>query len=309
MSDPSLLTPPPKPWIAGLLALVSGPLGMLYVRRPRLAGAYVLAGLAAGLAQLFLLRHLPVLSWLPFAIAIGCSAHAVALSKDVPALTRRPWYSRWYSLTGILVAFLCVVVVVRVFAFEFFHFPTESMQPAIPAGAHLVVKKWGYGHYSAFGVRLAQGTITSPLNRGDMIVFQYPEDPTINYAKRLVGLPGDEVRYVDHVLAINGVAMPVSRVGTYRDEKAYAVVGEYEETLDGQTYHVLFDPRSPSVFRVRRGFPHQDACKWSMDGMTCVVPEGHYFVLGDYRDNSSDSRVWGFVPADHIVGKVAYVTP
>jgi signal peptidase I len=309
VSDPSSLPTPPKPWIAGLLGFVCVPLGMLYVRRPRLAGAYLLVGLVVGLVQMLFLRHLPVLSVLPLAVAIGCSMHAVALSKDAPALTRRPWYSRWYGLTGIFAAFFGVIVLARAFVIEPFRFPSGSMLPTIPEGAHLLVRKWGYGHYDAFGLTLADGTISAPLQRGDMIVFEYPQERDIDYGKRLVGLPGDEVSYVDHVLSINGVDAPVAPVGTYQDRRRLSVVGEYEETLDGQSYHVLFEPTMPSAFPVRRPFPHQEACKPVKGGLTCVVPAGQYFVLGDNRDNSSDSRVWGFVPADHVVGKVVFVTP
>lgn len=282
---------------------------MLYVRRPGLAGAYFLAQLGAGILQFMLLRHAPMLSYVSLAIAIGGCMHAIALARNASATTRRPWYSRWYGLTGVFVGTLVVVGLVRAFTFEPFRFPSASMLPTIPEGAHLLVRKWGYGHYDAFGLTLADGTVSAPLRRGDMIVFEYPQQRDTDYTKRLVGLPGDEVSYVDHVLSVNGVATPVVPVGTYQDPRWRSAVGEYEETLEGQSYHVLFEPTMPSVPPVRRPFPHNPACERIEGGLTCVVPEGHYFVMGDNRDNSSDSRVWGFVPADHVIGRVVYVTP
>ncbi len=309
MSEQATLSGAPKPWIAGLLGIFFIPIGMLYVRQPRLAAAYLLAGLVSGFVQVMYLRYASILSLLPLAIAIACGMHAIALAREMPAMTSRPWYSQWYGLTGVFAVFLVVVILVRAFAFEMFHFPSASMLPTIPQGAHLVARKWGYGHYSAFGLTLARGPISAPLQRGDMIVFEYPQNRSVDYAKRLVGLPGDEVSYVDHVLSINGDAMPTSEIGTYQNKKKMYVVGEFEETLDGLSYRVLLDPAMPGAVRAQRAFSHQDACRYVAKGITCVVPDGNYFVLGDNRDNSSDSRVWGFVPADHIVGKVVFVTP
>ena len=143
--------------------------------------------------------------------------------------------------------------------------------------------------------------------RGEVMVFRYPENPSLDYIKRVVGLPGDRVSYINKQLSINGQAVPMTPVS----DRPYADAGlnitpakEYREDLDGHTHAVLINPEMPTVqLSTVRQFPHREDCEYNEQGFVCTVPQGHYFMMGDNRDSSSDSRYWGFVPERNIVGR------
>lgn len=192
----------------------------------------------------------------------------------------------------------------RIFAYEPFRIPSTSMEPSIPLGSNVIVKKWGYGHYGAFGLPLFHGAITEPIRRGDVLVFDYPLDPSQQYIKRVVGLPGDTVSYRHHILAING--HPAQRAPAGMSRTGQTPMRVFNETLDGQTYRIGFtEDDDYFASEAVREFVFRDACTFDSSGVTCVVPSANYYVVGDNRDQSSDSRFWGFVPAANIIGKVA----
>lgn len=180
-----------------------------------------------------------------------------------------------------------IVLVFRSFVAEPFTIPSESMLPTLRVGDYILVNKFHYG------LRLPViGTKIKNLNqpeRGDIMVFKYPGNTKINYIKRVVGLPGDEISYENKRLTINGEKI-VEELTSEGDQISYSQVRVYEEVL-GEAKHLIQKRLGIKRFR--------EAKSW-------VVPEGHYFVMGDNRDNSNDSRFWGTVPDELVVGK-AYV--
>lgn len=197
---------------------------------------------------------------------------------------------------------LAVVLILRSFLVEPFQIPSGSMKPTLEVGDFILVNKFAYG------IRLpVLETKIIPVGdpqRGDVMVFRYPNDPRINYIKRVVGLPGDRVGYADKHLYINGQPVERERVAERRDDEvpaghplqAVAKVDIYQEQLGDTAYQARYKALSQTP----------PAREW-------LVPEGHYFMVGDNRDNSNDSRywsapgmspeLWGMVPDNHIVGK------
>ena len=180
-----------------------------------------------------------------------------------------------------LAAVLGIVLLLRTFIFEPFQIPSKSMVPTLRVGDFILVSKSAYGLRLPV-VRYKIFDLGSP-ERGDVVVF-FPPHEERYFIKRLVGLPGDEVRVVAGVVYINGEKMPQMAIDDTPDDDRSVIM---REQLKG-TSHQIQKRLSPT--RLSLNF-------------TAVVPEGHYFMMGDNRDNSSDSRVWGPVPVDRIVGK------
>ena len=187
-----------------------------------------------------------------------------------------------------------VVLILRSFLLEPFRIPSGSMMPTLLVGDFILVNKFSYG------IRLPvlnQKVIDlgSP-QRGDPVVFKYPKNPSVDYIKRVVGLPGDTVYYQNKTVYINGEAMPQTPVGPYTGIGSGArMTGTIKsiENLDGVEHAILVHPRAPDFAM---------GCQQLMYG-PITIPEGHYFVMGDNRDNSNDSRCWGLVPDENLVGK------
>ena len=197
---------------------------------------------------------------------------------------------------SVIIQALLLALVIRTLLFQPFSIPSGSMRPTLLEGDYLFVTKWAYGYsrYSLpFGPDLFSGRIwgTEP-KRGDVVVFKFPPDPSVDYIKRVVGLPGDKIQVKNGQLFINGTAVPREKVGQIDNPDITEVdrpVDIYRETLpNGVTYDTL-DLTSNSIGDNTREFD---------------VPPGHYFMMGDNRDNSSDSRFTvGFVPAENLVGR------
>lgn len=298
----------PKKWIAVLLGIFAAPIGMMYVAQVRWAAIYLVTALAIGVAGLFYLQNELMADVVRIAFAFICATHAYHLAARYPDDKPRPVYSRWYGLLGMAFGLFSAAFVVRAFIVEPFRFPSGSMLPTIPLQSHLIVQKWGYGNYGTYGINLVRSSISATLNRGDIIVFELPSDISISYAKRLIGLPGDRIEYRDKHLIINGQPVRAELAGMYEyathDQRP--IKGDtYTETLDAGTHTILIQSDLPTVRSNHVAtFPHRDQCHYDESGFTCNVPEGHYLMLGDNRDNSNDSRYWGFVPSNRIVGKV-----
>lgn len=211
---------------------------------------------------------------------------------------------------------ILVVFVLRTFIGEPFQIPSSSMRPGLVVGDFILVNKFAYGIRTPIinNVLIPVGSV----ERGNVVVFNYPEDTSINYIKRAVGLPGDLVEYKDKVLSVNGKVVEDHSVGEQsytentRQYGSLTVHAEaFKETLGSHQFEVLKIPEQPSFLPqgVRPEFAHRQNCEYAQDGswFRCVVPEGHYFMMGDNRDNSEDSRYWGFVSDKLIVGKAFFI--
>lgn len=299
----------PNKWAAALLGLVLPPVGLMYVARLKWAGFCLLAGLALGAADVLYLRNAMVGMAFQSVLAIVCSVCAYRFARSYPDDRPRPMYSRWWGLLAAIAGAVVLAFGVRSFLFEPFRFPSGSMLPTIPPKAVLIVQKWGYGNHGTYGVHLLRTPMSAPLERGDVIVFEFPPNRSFAYAKRLIGLPGDKVEYKGKKLSINGVPVDQRPTTVPVDLQMGSRESAFVETLNGVEYTILVDRNFRSPADEPAAHPFQDRCQHDAEGLTCLVPEGHYFTLGDQRDNSLDSRQWGFVPASHIIGKVVFIAP
>jgi len=217
-------------------------------------------------------------------------------------LLMQPWWLDW---TAGLFPVILAVFVLRSFLFEPFKIPSGSMIPTLLVGDLILVNKFAYGvRLPVINTKLTDGT---PPRRGDVMVFRYPPKPSLDYIKRVVGVPGDEIAYLDKKLTVNG--QPVSKTGVadFFDEDAMLYFKQFEERLDGVSHRILNDDNRPAFIPGVENFPFKENCRYSVEGVVCKVPEGHYFMMGDNRDNSLDSRYWGFVPDRNIVGKAFFI--
>ncbi len=193
---------------------------------------------------------------------------------------------------------LLIVLILRSFIFEPFRIPSGSMLPTLDIGDFIVVDK------NAYGIRLPvlnkKIIDTGSPKRGEVFVFRYPVDPSVDYIKRVIGLPGDVIEYRDKVLYINGKEMKQVPIGRYTGVGGgKRATGELEsiEDLDGVKHSILTSEMAPNL-------PY--GCVVLAHG-PFKVPEGRYFAMGDNRDNSSDSRCWGTVPDENLVGRARFI--
>jgi len=218
-------------------------------------------------------------------------------------LLQQPWWLDW---TAGIFPVIAVVFFVRSFLFEPFKIPSGSMIPTLLVGDLILVNKFTYGlRLPVIHTKITQG---KPPQRGDVMVFRYPPEPHLDYIKRVVGLPGDKVAYLDKRLTINDEEpVPLKEVRDFLDAGSGRFFPQFEEQLGPQPHHILNVSELPPFVQPIVQFPYLDDCDYRANGVVCTVPEGHYFMLGDNRDNSQDSRYWGFVPEENIVGKAFFV--
>ena len=227
---------------------------------------------------------------------------AAWLRRSRPALAKQPW---WVEYSVSFFPVILIVFLLRSFLVEPFKIPSSSMVPTLLVGDFILVNKFTYG------IRLPVANkkvmeLGSP-RRGDVMVFRYPEDPSLDYIKRVVGLPGDRIEYRNKRLFINGTQVPVRQIDDYLSKERMQFSRRYLETLNGVEHEILLEEDAPAFVAPSRAFAHAGNCNYNMNGLACTVPPGHYFAMGDNRDNSSDSRVWGFVPDENIVGKAFFI--
>jgi signal peptidase I len=179
------------------------------------------------------------------------------------------------------------------------------MVPTLAVGDMILVNKFTYGiRLPVLNKKIIE--MNHP-QRGDVMVFKYPKDPSLDYIKRVVGVPGDKIVYKNKRLTINGKELSYQSLPDYLDEERLSYSKQYLETLNGVTHKILNDERAPTYVSNPDAFPQRELCTYNIEGFACSVPSGHYFVMGDNRDNSLDSRYWGFVPDENIVGKAFFV--
>ena len=206
---------------------------------------------------------------------------------------------------------ILIVFVLRSFLVEPFKIPSGSMLPTLLVGDFILVNKYTYG----IRLPVINHKIIS-LNdpqRGDVMVFRYPEDPGLDYIKRVVAVPGDVIEYRNKRLSVNGEPVPTTEIRTHSyvaNGLNYVTATVYEERLNGAGHEIMVEADKPDFFPPQlQDFPYRENCSYNAEGagFKCTVPVGHYFTLGDNRDASNDSRYWGFVPDRNIVGKAFFI--
>lgn len=271
----------PNRWFAAVLGFLFQPLAFVYLAKLKWALFYFLASIVLGIAD-FYLEKKSGYSGLVLMLAIGCCIHAFKASANIEFGDNRKWYSKWWGVVLIPVVFISSVFTFRAFFYEPFKIPSLSMSPTLKVGDHIIVSKYGYGLYGSFGITVysAEPDSRKKPKRGEIFALYPPNDGRI-FVERIIGLPNDIVEFSDKQLYIND-----SKVETTRIDNSDV----FTETLDGNTYSVQYirEVNQLRNFKVK-------------------VPENSYFVMGDNRDNSADSRVWGMVPGKNIIGKVVLI--
>jgi signal peptidase I len=218
------------------------------------------------------------------------------------AQAKDPW---WVEYGAGFFPVILFVFLLRSFLVEPFRIPSESMMPTLLEGDFILVNKYTYGiRIPVINKKVFE--IGSP-QRGDVMVFRYPPNPSDNYIKRVIGLPGDKIEYRNKRLTINGQPVPMQSEDSYLDKKRLYYMPHFLETLGDVRHHILLNDQMPPFVVHVNAYPHHEKCLYNSEGFACEVPVGHYFMMGDNRDNSADSRVWGFVPDENIVGKAFFI--
>jgi signal peptidase I len=244
--------------------------------------------------------------------AQGITQTDVNVTEAKERLYMQPWWLDW---TAGLFPVIAVVFVLRSFLFEPFKIPSGSMIPTLHVGDLILVNKFHYGvRLPVLNTKLTDG---NPVQRGDVMVFRYPPKPSLDYIKRVIGVPGDEVAYLNKQLTINGQPVTKAPRADFFEQDSMRYITQFEEKLpvgskpsemkDMRIHNLLNDKDRPSFVPGADDFAFKDNCHYTVEGVTCKVPAGHYFMMGDNRDNSLDSRYWGFVPEKNIVGKAFFV--
>ena len=243
---------------------------------------------------------------------LGIAKTDVDVREAKERLIMQPWWLDW---TAGLFPVIAVVFVLRSFLFEPFKIPSGSMIPTLLVGDLILVNKFHYGvRLPVVNLKITEG---NPVQRGDVMVFRYPPRPSLDYIKRVIGVPGDEIAYLNKQLTINGVPIEKAARPDFFDEDSMRYIKQFEEKIplgskaddkQGMRVHKLLnDIDRPAFVPGADEYAFKENCRYTVEGLTCKVPEGHYFMMGDNRDNSLDSRYWGFVPEKNIVGKAFFV--
>jgi signal peptidase I len=244
---------------------------------------------------------------------LGIAKNDFDVTQAKERLIMQPWWLDW---TAGLFPVIAVVFILRSFLFEPFKIPSGSMIPTLWVGDLILVNKFHYGvRLPVINLKITDG---NPVERGDVMVFRYPPKPNLDYIKRVIGLPGDEIAYLNKQLTINGQPAPKTPLPDFFEEDSLRYIKQFEERIplgdkpeasvtSVRLHRLLNDADRPAFVPGADEFMFKDNCRYTVEGVTCKVPAGHYFMMGDNRDNSLDSRYWGFVPEKNIVGKAFFV--
>lgn len=278
-------TSPRKAWLAALLNAIAFPLGYFYVGRWQRALA-MFAVLPLGFLVFAWTGALGKVYGLAASL-VFISAMYVYYIVDVVRLARhekdyalKP-YNRWYYYVVIYLALSFATEAFKpyrgdVYGYDFLRFPSGSMMPTALEGDFVIADTRYYSNH--------------PAQRGDIVAFDYPKDPSVIYAKRIIGLPGDRIQYVNKKIIVNGEPVTQTLIDDYVPEyDDHNLLTRKAEQVDNFQYSILIDNQRPII------------------NCEVTIPDGQYFVMGDNRDNSNDSRYWGFVPQDNIKAKILYV--
>ena len=237
---------------------------------------------------------------------IICPAHAFWLTRKYNADERRAWFASWWSTSLIFTAVLTSIISFKVFLFESFSMSASSMEPTLNVSDKVLVSKLGFGNYRYLGFQIAKFDMTAQVKRGDVVVFQSPQNSQTDWIKRIVGVEGDQISYSDKTITI------IKACGESKDECSKAnLLKVIPISNDGNGLNILKEINGDVEYKILLDdkmidFVMRFYRQAGSGSAQWVVPPGHYFVLGDSRDNSFDSRYWGFVPKENLIGKVIY---
>ncbi|BCD97162.1 signal peptidase I [Marinagarivorans cellulosilyticus] len=224
--------------------------------------------------------------WSTSVLIIACPLHGFLIVKKDGIKSPRKWYSHWWATPALITAFFATIFITRSFLIEPFSIPAESMAPSINKGDFVIIRKLGYGTYGTFGIQLfdSESINNNLMERGESYVF-LPPNSNLPHVKRLIGLSGDTIEVTRRGVIING-----------------ELITQLSEEPDGDILHAREGLEEPYniQFMVKRNSAMVGQYK---------VPDNHYFFLGDNRDNSRDSRAWGYVNEGDIIGKVIAILP
>ncbi len=232
-----------------------------------------------------------------------------AKQRAALGITKKPL---WLEFTADIFPVIAFIFVLRSFFFEPFKIPSGSMIPTLQVGDFILVNKYAYGvRFPVFNKKLIE--VGAP-QRGDVVVFRYPKDESVDYIKRVVGVPGDMVEYIDKRLTVNGQPFTYKEISTIPEtgregnllNKPNHYMETYPKALGGVEHMIENDSNRPSGV-MPENFKFSENCTYGYSGFRCKVPPGHYFMMGDNRDNSLDSRYWGFVPDQNLVGRAFFI--
>jgi signal peptidase I len=269
----------PKIGVSIALGLLTQSFVFLYLNRGLLFFLYIALNIVTGIYDLANATYYSLL------FLVICPLHAAYISHHYSTDGKRHWYSRWW---GVLIAIMFLYVPiysVRSFFYEPFSIPGSSMSPTINMGDIIVVKKYGYGNYGTYGINLWSPGLSDDIKlvKGQIYVFISPHTP-VPLVKRLIGTSGDRVRIESNVVFVNDQAIATNKIDTN------SITETWKEIYEGKEYLTL-----RTINTKQTSFPE------------IVVPEGSYYFLGDNRNNSLDSRYWGFISKDKLIGEVIYI--
>lgn len=212
----------------------------------------------------------------------------------------------WIEYSGSFFPVIALVFILRSFLWEPFKIPSSSMVPTLLVGDFILVNKYAYGiRLPIINKKVIE--LGDP-QRGDVMVFKYPKDMGQDYIKRVIGVPGDTITYENKRLSVNGKPVQTTPMDDYLDDQHPVYHKQFTEHLTAAPHRILNTEGKRTLdLGAVENFPNREACDYSYDKFTCIVPPGNYFMMGDNRDNSADSRYWGFVPDKNIVGKAIVV--
>ena len=281
----------PRKWLLILLSLLSPILGFLYLGKGRLALIYLLIVTSMEVLANIYTGEVTLLNYSGIMIHIIGFIHVVYQGFQP---VNQSWQRFHIWLKGVFI-FCLVWAALRLFVFDVYRLPADSMAPSYDKGHLILMKRWGLGVFNRY---LNKSYDVKSLQPGDVIVFDSPVDPSISYVKRVIALPNDRISFVQGQVIINGKPLPLESVAQQASSQQYSI---FKENNLGHSYLIQRDFTHGVT-----DYPHMQNCPLSQGNHQCTVPENTVFVMGDNREMSSDSRYWGYVTSEQILGKVIW---